>query len=482
MALWLLITVLATALADSDSPPQHELYFVMNFFARTADGGAAAGQGQTVLGALFDTNVAAFIPGTDTSAVKVHSTTEAMAILGDLDADGDFWELHWGDIDALGLRRFAAIPSAMTTGHFVFSTQEHWGGAMTGWLSDAGGARAGSLFSLRRQPGGTDYRVEFFLREWLILDALGHLGGLDDGNGVDVDAFTQDSSGNVFLSFRHTELVNGVPLDPAGVVCLPAGKLSYDTAGNVVAVYSHGAVIVLDRARVDACVVSAGLTTASGLPITSVGNLQALSIDPHGNGFAPVHTVPGLGPLAPALLFNGSELGATVLSTADGGRIARLNGQLLGAVPISGTVLGLDAATTSKSHDLNGLMVRDIGVRQICVDVTDAEVDLTTADRVEFVVGNLSPLSPVLLFFRLGPTQPGADAGSQLAWPAWSYPDVFVAPFHRVLGVVSDGRGRVFQAFDPVTPPGLAVWVLCQAFDVERQQLSAPAALWCPGP
>jgi len=470
-----------TAAASPGPPAPRTLFFVVNDLAVTADHGAVGSLPESVLGILFDTNVAAFTPGWDTSAVKVHATPEFNVLVGDVDWDGDFWQIHGGDVDALGVRRRGASqPTPVTTRDLVMSTEYAWGQAIYYWILDQTGALDGSLFSLSRSAGGDAVEVEHFLTESLVLQAIGQGQDFTVDN-VDVDAFAQDGLGNVFLSFRTDEWVNGVLVEDDGVVCLPRLHLVYDERGNVTWAGPGKAVVVLDRGRVDALVTHAGLRTEAGTALTTLGDLQALEIDPLGGTFIPVQPIPGMGARAPHFLFNGQRIGATVLTTRDGGRIATLNGRLLGNPVPHGGGLGLDPETSSDTtDDLNGLLVGRRQPPAPCMDVDRGEVQLDAGEEVVFFVGNMRPGGWAWMTVGFAFPVAGDQLVATAATPLSQYPWIYPPALGLSVALPLDERGR---AVLPVpVPPGtpLPLWVVAQAFEVGTGRLSTPAAAWCP--
>src|SRR5690606_28593488 len=128
-----------------------------------------------------------------------------------------------------------------TVYRYVFSTSE-----------DFDIAHDGDLF--RFLPGGpAGDSIQRMLREGLILAAMGDVGG-----DVDVDAFTQDITGNLFLSFAEDEVVNGTPVQDGGVVMLPSSAITYGVFGEVTALTPGSAVVILDEPALDAMVVNSG--------------------------------------------------------------------------------------------------------------------------------------------------------------------------------------------------------------------------------
>jgi hypothetical protein len=469
------------AQAALGQPATHVLWFVMNGGGTTADHGALAGGAPTVLGTLADHEIAQLRPGLATSAVKAHARAEFECLLGDEDGDGDFWDDPFDDIDAIGVRRYGPAIGRLAIDRLLVSSQDAVLGGFDPLSTDLTGAVDGTIFALSRDTDGSP-RVERFLTEAQIVRAIGqHDAFVSDG--VDVDAFAQDATGNIFLSFRHDEQVNGTLLHDDGVVCLPESGLGYSTTLDVASVVDGSAVIVLDRPRVNALVSHAALISASGNPIGSLIDLQALEIDPDGGSFTPVQPIPGQ-PGAPNLLFSGQAVGPTVLTTADDGRVATLNGAALGASDLNGSALGLDPSVSSgTSADLNGVLVLPSQPAPLCLDVVQGEVDLHAPDGpppLSWRLGNAPPLAPLLLLVDVIVPVVGGGAPSLPAPHTAFYPDVFALTPVFVWPVNADAGGRLAVDLPVAAAPPVGVLVVLQVADLLRRELSPPAAIWCP--
>jgi hypothetical protein len=471
----------ARAGLEHQTLPQHTLAFVMNAHGLTRDQGALADGTPTVLGELFDTNIARVRPGPDAVARKWHATPEFCVLVGDPDLDSVFWQTHGDDLDALGVRRGPFAPQktgAHTLRDVVLSTEDAWGNAQPQIVWDNGHALDGSLFSLDRDEHGL-LDVQLFLPEALVLAALGQYG--EDGEwDVDIDAFVQDHGGNVFLSFRHDEPIHGTWYADDSVVCLPADALHFDADGNIISLTPDCAVVVLDNGAVNALVQHAELLSPAGSAIHNLGDLQALALDPAGGTFQPLQPVSTLPAGVPHLLFNGQRLGPTVLSTRDGGRIATLNGQPLGAVPFDGRTLGLHASSSATTDDLNALLVLPTAPDLPLLDVEHGDVDLAAGEHPAFLFTNFTPggvaWTLILGVFPVTGTELFAPAGP---WPG-AYPWLAVPAPWVSLAVPVDAVGRARLDAPIEFPPSAHLWVVVQAVDLASGQLSTPAAVWCP--
>lgn len=239
--------------------------------------------------------------------------------------------------------------------------------------------------------------------------------------------------------------------------------------------------VVLDKSRVDGMVKHAGLSLASGAGIHTLGNLQALELDPAGGSFAPLQPIPGLPKGAPHLLFAGQRIGATVLSTVKGGTLARVDGQYLGAQTIHGGPLGLDVATTTTgSADLGGLVVLPRRPLQPIVETEQLSLPVITGN--ESLVFYLAGFAPGASVWVLGAAATPGKGGALSAIPGetgmgWPWR---LSPFPSVgWAVAVDDRGRArieLPLGGPIPWPFLAVM---QAYEVGSGRLSAPGSVWC---
>jgi len=458
-------------------PPTHLLHFVVESGAGLADPGATLGVGGSVLGRLVDTEIAVTAPGLWLSARKQHAQSEWLAAIGDDDWDGDFWEEVGGEIDALALRPDAPDSGPLQLEHWIFSTEHPWGLANPLTGIDAYGALDGTLFSLRRAPDGT-LEAETFLTEAQLLKSLGQ-GSDPLVADVDVDALAIDAIGNIFLSFRSTELVHGTSVADDGVVCIPESRLFYGPDGNVLLIEEAGATIVCDKPQTDAWVQHAGLVDASGKSIKILADLTGLSIDPAGGTFAPAEPIPGLPDGAPNLCFTGTRLGPMVLSTRDGGELARLNGKPLGAPVISGVALGLDAASTQDaSADLCALHVTTARELVPRVEVEEGQLYYQASAHAELLLDGFAPNAWVWLMLDAELPSYGENSWAQpYSGPGCSQRLAWGTGLQFPLPTDSKGRARVVMP--SAVSVGHSLRVLAQAFDVGTARLSRPATVWC---
>jgi len=493
MTLMALLMVAATpeALADQEAATQQgqtdpaltpTLFYVMNAIGEAADGGAVGTTSTSALGQFNDSDVIAFRPGFDSSAVKIHGSAEFNALVGDPEFNDDFGPIHGGDIDALGIRRPGHTADRVQTERLVFSVEHAWGSSYPVLQQEYVGTLDGTLFSLDRWPDGS-LKVEFFLHEAQLTLALGQPPAGPGVNTpmVDIDAFVQDFAGNVYLSFRHDEMVRGTLLADDGVICLPRSEMVFDSDGNIAWITPNSALIVLDKARVDGLVQAAQLSSKSGNSIGSLTDLQALALDPLGGSFTPVQAVPGLPDGVPHLLFNGQALGATVLTTRNGGTIAAWNGHTLGSSTANGAALGLDPSSSGgAAADLNGLLVASTDRPQLLVDVDQLTIDHD--EDLVFVLGNFAPNGWAWVKVAATSPAPGDNLVASPTETASPYPWLLVPEPSVQWAVPIDEAGRALIRVPMTYAPNDDLWVVLQAYEVWSGELSAPASVWAPWP
>ena len=162
----LVLAVAISAEAKKDAKPEKVLIAHVEEAIEdyVNDGGAVGTANTSALGRFNDSDVIAFRPGFDESAVKIHGPAEFNALVGDPEFDDDFGQIHGGDIDALGIRRPGHTDDRLRTDRLVFSVEHAWGSSYPVLQQEYVGSLDGTLFSLDRWPDGT-LKVEFFLHE-----------------------------------------------------------------------------------------------------------------------------------------------------------------------------------------------------------------------------------------------------------------------------------------------------------------------------
>jgi len=262
------------------------------------------------------------------------------------------------------------------------------------------------------------------LLESQILTALSQTPGSDE---LDIDAFTQDVDGNIYLPFADDELVNGSPVGDGGVVMIPGTAITYAASGVVLAVTPGSAVTILTEAMVDAMVVNSGLTTAS-----AIGDLSCLSIDRNAQTFLGDDGQPH-----PNLYFSGESLGPVLLTTNNGGQFASTSdGPLLGAAVPDLTQFGLGSMTGG----FDALTVQPETGRPLAVDVVDGEVNWPGENVVEFDIGNCTPLQPVAVLFAVQAAGIGYQPTGVPINGRW-FPQIYTNPVWAIGMVPADFNG-----------------------------------------
>jgi len=445
---------LATDASAQIVPGTNSVVYSINDVATTFSGSSS-----TSLADLERTDVVEFSPFVTLSAESVLTNATLTVLMGDEDGDGDFDENFVGDIDALDVLRIPAPPAATRTVYsYVFSTAEDFGQVLDGDVFRflAGGAAGDS--------------VQRMLKEGQVLLATGQNLGSGD---VDVDSFTQDQFGNIYLSFADDEDVNGTLLSDGGVCMIPSTAITYGPHGNATNVVAGSAVIILSEADVDAMVATAGLLFAS-----TVDDTTCLAIDLLGGTF-----VGRDGLNHPNLYFSGESLGASVLSTAAGGSFATGNfGAPLATPTGSPGALGLGAM----SGGIDALTVRENFSRALAIDSPDTEVIYPGETHVEWNVGNCVPNSIVTFFIDVFPGVPGAQPTSQ---PVFGkvFPQIYPFPvaWNLVFFLPSDANG-VATITGTLTHSVSPHFFIGQAYDPGNpgfgfpEQLGAPGGIWFP--
>lgn len=411
-----------------------------------------SGSSGTSLADMKPTDLVHFAPFANLSAEKIQTNALYNVLMGDEDGDGDFDENFVGSIDAVGILRLPAEPAKLRTVYsYLFSTSEDFDIALDGdvFRFIAGG------------PAGDT--MQRMLREGSIRSAIGDVGG-----DVDTDAFTQDIVGNIYISFAEDEVVNGTPVGDGGVVLLPAASLTYGPFGDVVSVLPNSAVVVLDESDVDTMVAASGLLFAA-----TVGDLSCLEIDVSGGTFL------GLDGLNhPNLYFSGESLGASILSTKNGGSFAIGNfGFPLATPNPNAGNLGLGSITGG----IDALAIREDYGRALTIDVPDGEVTYPGETHVEWNVGNCVPNSMVLVLIDPFLTTPGARPTSTYV-VGKAYPEIYTFPvgWNLVFMVPSDANG-VATLQGTLTHTVLQNLLIAQAYDPGLPVFGFPEQLGAPG-
>lgn len=363
------------------------------------------------------------------------------ALLGDGDGDADFHEPNiFGAIDATLLPRSpggALLPIDKTRVFFSVkqSFTDTYGNTMS--QGDIGRIRAGG-------------HIELFISAASIRNAF----GIPAGFGIDVDAVAMGFrpgvlGGDLYLSFEELEVINIPPfgvtaITDGSILRIPAGAMSYaaspyDGAMTVTGTAANSGQIIADEANMDVATTNAGVRDASGALVTSIIDVDGLTIDPTG-GFWQSPWTPN--PVHHLWYCGQSLTGAAVVSTVGGGSIPSLNGRpLASAVMTTGQQVGL--VTSSGVSSLAGLSVTNCGTSHLSLDT--ATPVFTGAGTLELDVGG-STSAWALITVGLGCNTAGCvDTGTPLPnpdYPALVAPNVF---FFQPTG--ADGCGRLSLFF-----------------------------------
>ncbi len=411
-----------------------------------------SGSSGTSLADMKPTDLVHFAPFVNLSAEKIQANPVYNVMMGDEDGDGDFAENFIGAIDAVQILRNPVEPTTLRTVYrYVFSTSEDFDIALDGDV-------------FRFLPGGpAGDSIQRMLREGQIRAAIG-----DVSQELDVDAFTQDIQGNLFLSFAEDEVVNGTPVGDGGVVLLPASAITYGTFGEVTSLAAGSAVVILDEPDVDAMVAQSGLTFAS-----TVDDLTCLEVDLMGGTF-----VGKDGQNHPNLYFSGESLGATILTTANGGSFATGNFGFPLATPVQNPGnLGLGSITGG----VDALTIREDYGRALTIEVPDDEVNYPAETHIEWNIGNCVPDSMVLVLIDVYLTSPGARPTSTYV-AGKAFPQIYPFPvaWNLVFMVPSDSNG-VATLQGTLTHSVLSNLLIAQAYDPGLALFGFPEQLGAPG-
>jgi hypothetical protein len=408
-------------------------------------------------GTLRPDEVGVFVPGSG-AARPFLPTGSQWAYLGDADSDGRLVDTSTSapgeDVDAVFVKRFLGAPTGPLGPREVFVSKEDVSGFAPG-LED------GDVFRYSDQG-----LVEFFVTEAQLLSALGQ----EASGELDLDAICQNATGDLYLSFGDTELVNGVSALDGAVVIVPSAALTYDAQGNVSAVAAGSASVLFDETLMRQFVTNSGMATSVGGTPSADIDISALEVDPD-------HSVPG-GETHLWFAWSGFSNDGAVLTTFGGGQAATLSGApLASAVATTGTQLGLLPDSTGLDG-LGGLALAPFGARQLCAE--NYPTNLITTSTVLFTrceVTGATAGQPVVFFVDFGPLAPGSSL------PALSLPlfdgqlfgtgTVLVTGtgFASPLGVV--GNALVL----PSSTSGSGLNLVFQAVDVITGRLASPAAM-----
>jgi len=410
----------------------------LTFTIRSGSQSTASGAGSS-LRWITPTDVANVVPGsgppTSAEPFGVHLNLATMA--GDGDGDGFHPEFPVAPkLDALHIKIHGETTATLRD--VFFSTDIDFPCAGSGVI-EPGDISAIAL----------DANTDGMIDDVLIRTAL----GIPPSALLDVDAFTK-SALSVYLSFEQDMFILGgtVWLEDGGVVVIPASAITW-SGYQAVAVSPSSAVVAFHEAGADAICANAVAGNHLGSPVTAIGDLDGLEVDPAGGSF-----LSDDGSLVlPNLIFCGEQLtGGGIVSTVGGGSIAVLNGIPMGTVweygPTTGSQIGMKP---DMKTSLNGLALSGPTHRFVLDTKTPY---LPAPDTVHFAAGGATPGLYVTWLMRIyGDNTPG---GYQPSLDAWNpcFPDWFMSNA-SLAGIVADANG-VAEGYVPYSggvPAGMTL-------------------------
>lgn len=436
---------------------QHSLVFVPEADCSTRGG-------LTPLDLLTDETICEVVPGPGTlAAEKTVGLATLNALLGDEDGDLDFFETALDEIDAIALPpSYVASPyGSPSIFDYVLSSKSDFGEAYAAIVTD------GSLWRFHRAPAVGAPVIDIVLSQPTLQ------AGIGTTLSIDVDAAAFDADGNLYVSFRDDELIHGdlVSVGDGAVLAFDADDIVWNADGTIASLGSDTVAIVLAESDVDAQVVAAGLLDALGVPVTTIGDLQALDVDPAGGTFVGADGVTAW----PNLLYAGSDNGPRILTTAGGGAIATLNGVALGgAASPTGSFLGLDG----NGSDLTCLQVIATRDLPLCLDLSGQGLTPLDLDDTLWIDHGV-PDGTVWIFATFGASSAGAtfDAvplSDKFRFQAWYTSNYFLLlPFD----LDSNGRAAIDFSLDPADLNGDLNIVVQVAGIAKPAEMSAPVLI-----
>jgi hypothetical protein len=458
--------------------------------------------GSAVLSSLEPNSVSLLTPNAQClhSSEKFAPSLGFQTIAGDENADGTvFAPALLGGVDAVLVKPYIwndemgqAVPRTDPIDWFdVYVSPTVDVGT---FVSGAPGLRRGDC-GLFRRTGAGNGRVEHFITAEQIIAALGIVDPQTnqplDVDDLNLDGIEVDLQRNIFLTLEddHTVrlLVGGAPamflLRDGDVARIPPGAWTPDARGNVGAVLAQRGQIVLREARVDGMVANAMLANVAGACPTTIGDTDAIAMDPNGGVFQTTWDNQLLN--LPDLLLAGETLtGAGVISTAAGGTIATVNGCQLAepwaaaGAPSTGERMGL--APTGAVGSLDGLTTLHC---EPCRFVLDSPTPAGLGGPIQVHIGTNLPVPAAVLFWGIGALPVGVSmdftpfAPGTLCFPE-IYPAVLASP-GAARWFVPDGFGDRVAWFGPVVAPIIGTGIVFQAaaFSGGWIQLSSPITL-----
>lgn len=316
---------------------------------------------------------------------------------------------------------------------------------------------------IRLLPNGN---VEFFMTAADLAVAAGPPPA-GQGSVDGAHALVQTAAGDLYYApvqggqWTNGSLGNAVFANDGSIVKIAAADIVYDANGNISSFTPSSARVCIEEVDVGSSpnprsirsmVGVAGAHDNSGAPIvgtsgnTVLGKISGLGLDPAGGTYTT--TFPdsaGVYTSEPDLVFtsDAGRYGGTIFSTAGGGSIATINGQLCGSlvsgVPATGAWLGVQLDAPNFQPTVMGLTVVDaLEYEPMLLDQNDfGALDTATNQPMWELDVNGPPTSVAFLIAVFGPGPAGGFASSI---PAAGLP-VTLDP----------GHADVFTSFNTIT-------------------------------
>ena len=467
---------LALALALCAAPAsafqqQHSLIF-------SAHNGAGyqntlSGSSGTLLRQLDRHDLAVIAPGPLSSAETFLTHANFDVMHGDKNCDGVYFDKNTGyAIDAVTLCQ--NVPDPKMHNVYVSFVTDIGAPGLPPAIED------GDIVSLR--IGGAHQKL---ISEGQIQNAM----GITPNDDINIDAFCMLEDGTLVFSFEEDHIVlGGALLEDGGVAMIPSYALFYGGGDDCTVDDSspNSGAIVFGEGNADFLVASSGISDASGAAVVTIGDLNALTVDEAGGGTGIMVQVPSTGAVIvlPDLLFNGSNLdGSGVVSSALGGSIAQLNGQLLGQpapLPTDGLHMGMVPGTASTVRTLSGLCVlrNDSDALRFVLDTNSALPSVGSTLRLDW--GGVDPGAPMQIFAKIGvPGACNAQASVPIGNPGFGYWFTSAGVLPLSLGVMGGGPMGFGSLAAPFAGPLLGIPVTFQAVTKKTGYLGVAVSSPC---
>ena len=384
-----LLVPLVIALAGQ-AGAQHTVLFALDSDEFTLD----LGSGLLGVGTCGEDEVDSVTPAFGAYSARPFLTRAAQwSYIGDADLDGRFVNdaelAPGGDVDCVFVRRGTTGPVGPRD---VFISKESTNGMAAGFAD-------GDVFRYAGPSGA----LEVFVSEAQLIVAT------NGSANIDTNAMCQSDAGDLFFSIS----TGTAGFDDGDLVYIPAAAITYDAWDNVVAIAPGSAVRLAAEAELELLIAASGFKTSTGGSASTTFDLSGLEIDPAGGTWLPQSSMI----LVPNLLFawNGSSNDGAIISTANGGEIAVINGVQMGSeVATQGLQIGLLPDATGV-NGIEGLAVIPAQPPRLVTE--NYPVDLHTgtgtgASWLRVEVAGATPGGFVTAYLAVGPQGPGGVVGS----------------------------------------------------------------------